>query len=396
MYPNSSLSGNSILKRTESIGYCLSVCEEATEITCLSFEYSQYLGTCQLNDVNRWIKEDSYSVYDPTWSYYHRTCVQATIWPANTTTPSDDSNSTSVNPSQQENSTTTDVDDGLSGVLEPHHYVIYNTSLSWYAAQDVCKNEGGFLATVYDQATLPETGYIGHHVTKTMWIGLARTPDRYWRWVGNTSLTWKNWKYQPKPTDRSEKCAMVILDDNAYWYPTVCQTKLWFICQFPAEKCIYSKTPEAALLANNNRMYNGISLSDCQQLCDNTTEFQCRSYEYFRYSGGICQLSEGNKWTLASYYKTDLFGWDYYHKQCNFGELSRKTCSCKKDNSFNLRFERPLPEIPTTTTTTSTTTTTIPTTTTEELTTTTGGQCGVHNHIKPYYYSSTGLLHYHR
>ncbi|XP_033756255.1 uncharacterized protein LOC117338999 [Pecten maximus] len=314
MYPNSSLSGKSILKRTQSIGYCMSVCVDATEITCLSFEYSRYLGTCKLNNVNKWIKQDSYQGHDPTWSYYHRTCVH-----------------------------------GISGVMDPHHYVIYNTSKNWYEAQDMCKSEGGFLATVYDEATFPESGYIGQYMTKTMWIGLSRTPERYWRWVGNTSLTWQNWKYQPKPTDRSEKCTMVILDDHAYWYPTVCQTNLWFICQFPADECIYQKTSEAAVLANNKRIYYDISVSECQELCDNTTEFQCRSYEYFRYSGGICQLSEGNRWTLAAYYKTDLFGWDYYHKQCNFGG--------------------PLPEVHTTTTVTTTTTTPKPTT--EELLTTT-------------------------
>ncbi|XP_069140908.1 uncharacterized protein [Argopecten irradians] len=344
MYPNSSLSGTSILKRTESIGYCMSVCEEATEITCLSFEYSQYLGTCQLNDVNKWIKQSQYNVYDPTWSYYHRTCVHAMVWPANTTSSRDDNNSTSVDPSEK-NSTTPDRDD-VVGVMEPHHYVIYNTSKTWYEAQDVCNSKGGFLATVYDQATFPESGYIGQYMTLRMWIGLSRTPDRYWRWIGNSSLTWQNWKYQPKPTDRSEKCAMVILDDQAYWYPTVCQTKLWFICQFPADQCIYSKTPEAALLANNKLIYNDISVTECQDLCDNTTLFQCRSYEYFRYSGGICQLSEGNRWTLSSYYKTNLFGWDYYHKQCNFGG--------------------PLPEVPTTTTAMTTTTRLSPTT--EEFT----------------------------
>lgn len=77
------------------------------------------------------------------------------------------------------------------GVYNGHRYYLSNTPMSWSAANQLCLQNGGHLATISDAL---ENQFITDHLTSIGWLGFSdQGSEGTWEWITGEPLVYTNW-----------------------------------------------------------------------------------------------------------------------------------------------------------------------------------------------------------
>merc|ERR1719318_561215 len=182
------------------------------------------------------------------------------------------------------------------------------SKLNWEEARLHCVKLGGNLATIDSKA---ENDFASGLIRKKdTWIGLNdRVSEGSFRWAGRNAVpAYLNWAHgEPNNFFWSEDC--VIIYGNGWnirkWNDVNCGDKRPSLCETakkivvvptaaptPAPpKCHWRSYPNKYVAMNNRKSIKVSRESECKKLCEQETEFVCRSLDYQK-SKGTCLLSE--------------------------------------------------------------------------------------------------------
>ena len=118
-----------------------------------------------------------------------------------------------------------------------HTYLAFNTPVTWYAAERICENRGGHLATI---TSAEENAFVRSIIAGEFWIGGTDTDDeQHWRWVTQEAFSYENWRsgqpdnsvsYEVSATHTGEENHLRVYEDGSWndisgclQYPFVCE-----------------------------------------------------------------------------------------------------------------------------------------------------------------------------
>ncbi|XP_019625813.1 PREDICTED: LOW QUALITY PROTEIN: sushi, von Willebrand factor type A, EGF and pentraxin domain-containing protein 1-like [Branchiostoma belcheri] len=114
-------------------------------------------------------------------------------------------------------------------------YLVSNTTATYRAAGETCRQHGGLLAMVKDKDT--QDFIMENYSGKDMWIGLDdRLTEGEFLWADGSSLdSFTYWTYG-EPNDggariRSQDCVHLWLAAQQRWDDTSCKSKRFYLCQ---------------------------------------------------------------------------------------------------------------------------------------------------------------------
>ena len=128
-------------------------------------------------------------------------------------------------------------------------YMLYSEDISWQAAEDSCRELGGHLATIKDEADYDKICQLLADCTaQYVWIGAYRSDDGQIKWVDGKSHDFYAWDQgEPSGTDSydgaAENYIMLVKQADGTWlyndsrenpmvqYSQFYSGKLAYICQ---------------------------------------------------------------------------------------------------------------------------------------------------------------------
>ncbi|KAK6178101.1 hypothetical protein SNE40_012930 [Patella caerulea] len=190
--------------------------------------------------------------------------------------------------------------------------------LSWDEALRGCHELNATLATIYSLSTIGDLEFTGDW---TFWTGLHQDTKDNWTWSNGNEKDWTNWNFGLETVDEPVRsCVATITKTRNWWMPLNCSEPLPSLCEVRKGDCEYIKYPKSSLVAHNRGLVDKVSVEECKKICDNSTNFICRSFEY-NPSRKFCQLSNANHILYPGALLAHDEEWDYYHRSCNNGGL---------------------------------------------------------------------------
>lgn len=118
-------------------------------------------------------------------------------------------------------------------------YAVILEKVNWQAAQNRCKQQGGQLVVIHDEATL---GFIKSLTKLRVWLGATdEKVDGKWVWSDGKDMTFTNWA-EGEPNNREGKDQYLRTDPEGKW---VDHPKKWdahaqlpvvgYICEWKAK-----------------------------------------------------------------------------------------------------------------------------------------------------------------
>lgn len=157
----------------------------------------------------------------------------------------------------------------VSANYNGNSYELYNSALTWNAAQAYCESKGGHLAVITSQEEQEFINSILPSEMNLYWIGLSDT-DGEWRWVTGESFEYTNWA-ENEPTGGEEHWAQLYgkdhgnyklgewndcpaVGDPAAQYYTLENTG--FICEYEADETANPQPEdmETSAISDNNEV----------------------------------------------------------------------------------------------------------------------------------------------
>ena len=99
------------------------------------------------------------------------------------------------------------------------------TPLSFAAAEQSCKEHGGYLAVISSEE---EDALVAAHLTKSSWIGGKFSSVLEWQWQNGEPFCFARW-HSGEPTV-GEDCIEMYKDDGS-WNNTACENEREFVCE---------------------------------------------------------------------------------------------------------------------------------------------------------------------
>ena len=131
--------------------------------------------------------------------------------------------------------------------------------MSWNDAKNVCADEGGHLAIIWNR----HTRNVVRELMKEGWIGLTdQENEGEWKTSLGGKIPYKNWSWGEPNNFFNEDCA--VQHENMFWNDVGCDQKNPFVCQFDTgEKICF--LPETFFLSvvHRRRWIFGGRISTC-------------------------------------------------------------------------------------------------------------------------------------
>ncbi|MFZ5858743.1 MAG: SUMF1/EgtB/PvdO family nonheme iron enzyme [Chloroflexota bacterium] len=228
-------------------------------------------------------------------------------------------------------------------VLNPanqHLYLYMKPELIWPDARNYCAAQGGYLATIQNEAENTFVYQILYGYDST-WIGASdEETEGTWIWANGEPWTYTNWASgQPENyLDKNEDCA--LFTEESSWHDVSCNSTNPFICEWePVPNAQTQISPKDSM----TMVY--IPAGDFEMGSDNSNEKPIHTVYLDAYwidqtevtnkmyslcvSAGICQPPKGiNSYSRTSYYGNPEFenypviyvDWDMANTYCTWAE----------------------------------------------------------------------------
>uniref|UniRef100_A0A3B5KFZ8 C-type lectin domain-containing protein n=1 Tax=Takifugu rubripes TaxID=31033 RepID=A0A3B5KFZ8_TAKRU len=140
--------------------------------------------------------------------------------------------------------------------IETKSFLLLVETMSWDAAQELCSQRGGDLASISDELQHSMIYNMTNDMNVSFWIGL-RDDVNSWRWSLNTSshfvLRWE--QSEPDNANSSEHCASI--SDIGSWRDRDCSVQMPFFCDDGMIRMMLMGWSEA--LAHCRTLYTDLS-----------------------------------------------------------------------------------------------------------------------------------------